>query len=158
MLKGRTRMAEATTMLSLSATWTAEEAFVALLYAAALVDGEVHPDEMEEIVALGHRLCVFDKQSDDPQRCLEKAHARIRWDFREPFPWAAFDSACAALAKKQLGETVFANACDIIFADRLVDPAEVDLVNRMAEKLNLDPARANMIVEAIKVKNGHVED
>jgi uncharacterized tellurite resistance protein B-like protein len=139
----------------LVAAWTVEQAFVALLYAAALVDGEVHPDELEEITALGHRLQVFEKHSSDADMCLDTARARLDWNRAAPFPWTAFDAACAVLAHKQLGETVFANACDIIFADRVVTHAEVDLVNRMAERLQLNPGRVDMIIEAIKIKNGH---
>ena len=142
----------------LSASWSVEEAFTAILYATALVDGEVHPKEIEEIRALGHRVKVFEKKSDaDVDAILDKVKGKFTWDRKGDFPWSQVDGACTALAKKNLGQTVFANACDIVFADRTIEQTEVDLLNRISGKLDLPGAMANTIIEVIKIKNGHNE-
>lgn len=142
----------------LSASWSTEEAFCAILYATALVDGDVHAKEWEEIRAVGHRVKVFEKKQDaEVDAILERVKEKFKWDRKGEFPWSQVDGACAALAKKNLGLTVFANACDIVFADRTIEQTEVDLLNRLAGKLALDPALANQIIEVMKIKNGHNE-
>lgn len=144
---------------SLTATWTSEEAFCALLYATALVDGQVHDKEWEEIRIVGHRVKLFEKKSDtEIEAILQKVKSKFTWDGKGEFPWSQVDSACTALSRKKLGETVFANACDIVFADRTIEQAEVDLLNRISDKLGLNSAVANQIIEVIKIKNGHNTD
>lgn len=146
-------------LLGLSASWSTEEAFCALLYATALVDGDVHAKEWEEIIALCHRVKVFEKKSDaDVAAILDKVKSKLTWDRKSEFPWNNVESACAALAKKNLGLTVFANACDIVFADRSIEQPEVDMLNRMASKLGLEDGMANKIIEVIRIKNGHNAD
>jgi tellurite resistance protein len=145
-------------LTGLSATWTTEEAFCAIIYATALVDGDVHAKEWEEIRAIGHRVKIFEKKSDaDVDAILDKVKTKITWDRKGEFPWSQVEGACAALAKKNQGLTVFANACDIVFADRTIEQTEVDLLNRISGKLALDSALANQIIEVIKIKNGHNE-
>lgn len=146
-------------LTGLAASWTTEEAFCAVLYATALVDGDVHAKEWEEIRALGHRVKVFEKKTDaEVDAVLEKVKGKIVWDRKGEFPWSQVDSACQAIGKKNLGATIFANACDIVFADRTIEQTEVDLLNRIASKLALDSDRANQIIEVIKIKNGHNVD
>ena len=152
--------AKASTSMSilsgLSASWSIEEAFIAILYATALVDGEVHAKEWEEMKALGHRVKIFEKKDDaEVDGILEKVKGKFTWDRKGEFPWSQVEGACTALARKQLGSTVFANACDIVFADRTIEQAEVDLLNRISGKLGLDTGLANNIITVIKIKNGH---
>jgi len=152
--------AKASTSMSilsgLSASWSTEEAFIAILYATAMVDGEVHAKEWEEIKALGHRVKIFEKKTDaEVDAILEKVKGKFTWDRKGEFPWSQVEGACGALARKNQGAAVFANACDIVFADRTIEQAEVDLLNRISAKLELAPASANQIIEVIKIKNGH---
>ena len=140
----------------LSASWSPEEAFCAILYATALVDGEVHAKEWEEVRVVGHRVKIFEKKSDaEVDAIMEKVKGKFTWDRKGEFPWSQVDGACNALAKKNLGQTVFANACDIVFADRTIEQAEVDLLNRISGKLGLEASVANQIIEVMKIKNGH---
>jgi uncharacterized tellurite resistance protein B-like protein len=143
----------------LTASWTPEEAFCAILYATAMVDGEVHNKEWEEIRVVGHRVKIFEKKSDaEVDAVLDKVKGKVTWDRKSEFPWSHVDSACTALARKNLGATAFANACDVVFADRTIEQAEVDLLNRISAKLDLSSSVANQIIEVIKIKNGHNAD
>ncbi len=155
----KTKASTSMSILSgLSASWSTEEAFIAILYATALVDCEVHAKEWEEIKALGHRVKIFEKKTDpEVDATLDKVKAKFTWDRKGEFPWSQVEGACGALAKKNLGLTVFANACDIVFADRTIEQAEVDLLNRISGKLGLETGVANNIIEVIKIKNGHNE-
>jgi uncharacterized tellurite resistance protein B-like protein len=140
----------------LSATWSVEEAFIAVLYATAYVDGEVHPKELEEIKALGHRLKLFEKKTEsEVDTIIDKVKTKLVWDRKSEFPFSQVDGACQAISRKDLGQTTFANAADIVFADRVIEQAEVDLLNRLASKLNIDSGIANRIVEVMQIKNGH---
>lgn len=143
-------------LTSLTATWTVEEAFIAILYATAYVDGEVHPKELEEIKALGHRLKLFEKKSEsEVDSIVDKVRTKMVWDRKSEFPYGQVDGACTAIQRKDLGRTAFANAADIVFADRVIEQAEVDLLNRLAAKLGIESHLANSIIEVIQIKNGH---
>ena len=99
---------------------------------------------------------IFEKKSDaEVDAILEKVKGKFTWDRKGDFPWSQVDGACNALAKKNLGQTAFANSCDIVFADRTIEQAEVDLLNRISTKLGLDTGIANSIIEVMKIKNGH---
>ena len=54
---------------------------------------------------------------------------------------------------QQLRETVFANACDIILADGVVEPDEKAFMEKLRDKLAIDKATALEIAQIMVVKN-----
>ena len=53
----------------------------------------------------------------------------------------------------ELSETVFANACDIVLADGVVDQDEKQFIDSLMQKLQIDETRAKTIVKVMVYKN-----
>jgi hypothetical protein len=141
----------------LSAGWSKEEAFLCLLLAAALADGNAHADEIEEIEALFHRLNVFEKQGRDKvAEMRRKVQSKLMPEEGKPMKAETWKSAAKTLTKNNLGPTAFANAADIVFADRVVESEEVEFLRQLIAELNVE-AHANDIIRIIKLKNHHVD-
>jgi hypothetical protein len=53
----------------------------------------------------------------------------------------------------ELRETAFANACDIVLADGVVEDAEKEFINKLMAQLGIAGDRALTIVDVMIVKN-----
>jgi hypothetical protein len=133
-----------------------EEAFFTVLLGAALADGKQDPLEEEEIFALMHRLLG---EETDPQRSAEmRGRVRVRIQARDMNGQMAVDfrvieDACRLLVRAKLSESTFANAADIIFADRKVVTEEVAYLQSLQGYLGIPESRADAIIEIIQIKN-----
>src|SRR5262245_25998146 len=99
--------------------WTAAEAFLCILSAAAACDGNVSPEESQEILSTIHRSRLFrELRGDDLQRVNNIVADRLakRRD-------AALAEACKALPD-ELALPAFAHAVDIVLADGSLVHAE----------------------------------
>jgi hypothetical protein len=100
---------------------------------------------------------VFDgKSPEQVDQILAEVKEKLAWDGKGEFPWSQIDGACQALERQKLADVVFANACDIVFADRTIDQAEVDYLNRIGTKLGIAPEVGAQIVKVMQIKNGHI--
>jgi hypothetical protein len=141
----------------LSAGWSKEEAFLCVLLAAALADNTAHELELEEIGALFHRLNIFEKQDRDKVAELRrKVQEKLRPDPAKPMKSETWKSAAKTLVKNKLGVAAFANAADIVFADRVVESEEVEFLRDLIAELQVE-AEANDIIRVIKLKNLHTD-
>jgi hypothetical protein len=141
----------------LSAGWSKEEAFLCVLLAAALADNTAHELELEEIDALFHRLNIFEKQPKDKITEMRvKVQEKLRPDGTKPMKPETWKSAAKTITKNSLGVAAFANAADIVFADRVVESEEVEFLRELITELGVD-SQANDIIRVIKLKNHHVD-
>lgn len=141
----------------LNAGWTKEEAFLCVLLAAALADNTAHELELEEIDALFHRLNIFEKQ--DRSKITElrkKVQDKLRPDATKPMKSDTWKSAAKTIVKNKLGAAAFANAADIVFADRVVESEEVEFLRELIGELQVE-TDANDIIRIIKLKNHHTD-
>jgi len=60
---------------------------------------------------------------------------------------------CAASLPEKLHETAFANACDIVLADGVVEPEEEEFLEKLQRKLDVSGDEALSIVEVMIIKN-----
>jgi hypothetical protein len=133
-----------------------EEAFFTVLLGAALADGKQDPLEEEEIYALLHRLMG---DEEDPQKSAEmRGRVRVRIQARDmsgqtTVDFRIIEEACRLLVRAKLGESSFANAADIIFADRKVVTEEVAYLQTLQGYLGIAEQRADQIIEVIQIKN-----
>jgi len=65
----------------------------------------------------------------------------------------ALIDACAQTLPAELRESAFANACDIVLADGVVEPDEKQFIDDLLIKLELDKKRAKTIVQVMVFKN-----
>lgn len=141
----------------LSAGWTKEESFLCVLLAAALADNTAHELELEEIDALFHRLNIFEKQDRSKVTELRmKVQDKLRPDASKPMKSDTWKSAAKTVVKNKLGAAAFANAADIVFADRVVESEEVEFLRELIGELQVE-ADANDIIRIIKLKNHHTD-
>lgn len=141
----------------LSAGWTKEEAFLCVLLAAALADNNAHELELEEIDALFHRLNIFEKQDRSKVTELrKKVQDKLRPDATKPMKADTWKSAAKTIVKNKLGSAAFANAADIVFADRVVESEEVEFLRELIAELQVE-TDANDIIRVIKIKNHHTD-
>lgn len=141
----------------LSAGWSKEESFLCVLLAAALADNTAHDLEIEEIEALFHRLNIFEKQPKDKITEMRlKVQEKLRPDSTKPMKAETWKSAAKTVVKNQLAAAAFANAADIVFADRVVESEEVEFLRDLIAELGVD-SQANDIIRVIKIKNHHTD-
>ena len=127
--------------------WAAPEAFLAVLLAAVLSDGELAAVEQEELLALAHRSRAL--KSLSPSQLNEfslMVAARLR---DEP---DALQAACAALPE-DMRQPLFAHALDLVLADGDLTTDEADFLNTLILSLKLDREDVSRITDVIVLKN-----
>jgi tellurite resistance protein len=129
--------------------FSTEEALLGLLVGAAAVDGEIDHEEMREITALANRTKTLGPVTpDDFHRMKERVFALLK----EGGVGELFASAAAAVPA-ELREPFFATACDILFADGQVTAEETKYMEILCRALQIDPGRAQSMVQVLAVKN-----
>jgi hypothetical protein len=128
---------------------TKEEAFTGILLLANWSDGEFSDEELDGFGTIINRINLYrDMDSDQFDRVLEKAYATINR--------AGFDGALQQFAKalpEPLHKAVFANACDQVLADGVVEEGEREFINKLRKALNISPEDAQMIAKVMVIKN-----
>jgi tellurite resistance protein len=130
-----------------------EEAFFAVLAVAMFIDGKVAPEEQEELAALAHRTKTLKQIGDDQIR---------KWlgDWRDDLEDKTkiknlIANAVSSLSRepKEMRMSVFLHACDIVFADRVINVQEQEYLRDLIKKFELDENEAAVNMRALKIKN-----
>jgi uncharacterized tellurite resistance protein B-like protein len=129
-------------------SWTKEDAFYGILFAAAAADGEISASESEEVVALAHRTKTLKSVS---QGDLQAMHSRVEELFKKDFD-AALNDACNSIPKEVV-DSIFAHAADIVFADGKVVTKEAEFLQKLAQKLTLEQSVTERTIEVLRKKN-----
>jgi len=66
---------------------------------------------------------------------------------------AGLVSRCGPFLSEGLAETAFANACDMVLADGVVEDEEKEFLDHLQKVLNIDGDTALTIVEVMITKN-----
>jgi hypothetical protein len=128
---------------------TGPEAFAGILLAASACDGHIAEEEIRGLFTITGRMKLYDGQSEPKWKSLiDTLHKMLKHDGVEKLI-----ERCAAALPEELRDCVFANACDIILADGVVEDAEKEFLDRLQKLLNLDGDTALTIVEVMVVKN-----
>ncbi len=128
---------------------TSQEAFAGVLLGASACDGHIAGDEVQGLVTTLLRMKLY-------QRCTDKHFNQILNKLMGIVKKKSVDDlidACAESLPQELRETAFANACDIILADGVVEADEKAFINRLQGKLRIDTQTARAIAEVMVVKN-----
>lgn len=127
-----------------------EQAFYGILACAILADDMEHENEAEELNALVHRTPTLHAVKPKDYKAMQ---AMVK-----PFLTTAntranlLANSCASLPQ-EMRRSVYAHACDIIFADAVVVPLEIQFLKRLAEALAIEPDDARRTIEFIQIKN-----
>ena len=127
--------------------WSKEEAFLAVLFAAATCDGTLSGEEQEELLALVHRSRVLKVLSTDQ---LAAINVTIASRLRDAD--TALRNACVALPE-EMRLTAFAHALDLVLADGQISDDEADFLNTLILHMHLSGADVERIADVMLLKN-----
>lgn len=126
-----------------------EEAFVLVLLAAVSADGHVSADESAEVFRTFRGMGLYRGWSTERlQAIVGQAMERIEYHGVAPMVARA-----ARRLPRDLRETAFANAADLVLSDRRVAGHERHLLDELQVVLELAEERAAVILEVLRVKN-----
>lgn len=128
---------------------TQQESFAAVALAIAGADGNVSEAEWDGIVNYIRRLSIYDNFSGPAfSKLFDKLFTKLKKDG----PASLVDAAKDGLGE-ELKMTAFACAVDIALADGVLEDEEKDIINQLAEALNVPEATAVSIIEVMIIKN-----
>jgi tellurite resistance protein len=130
-------------------TVTKQEAYAGILLAAAAADGHIADEEAQGLwTALGRMKLFanftpdkFNKMMDTLLKILKKGGPDLLVE------------KCVPHLQEELRVTAFANACDIVLADGVVEDDEKKLLEKLQNRLEVPGDEAMDIVRVMVVKN-----
>ncbi len=128
---------------------TSQEAFAGVLMAASACDGHIAEDEVRGLITTLIRMKLYQRFTDKQyNQMLNKLYGAVKKRGVD-----SLVDACADALPEALRDTAFANACDIVLADGVLEPDERQFINQLQGKLKVDKQKAVEIVEIMIVKN-----
>ena len=127
----------------------AQEAFAGIALAMAGADGSIAESEWEGIVNYIRRLRLYDNYSGP---AFDKMFDKIFRILRNEGPSALVSASVTGLPE-DLKLTAFACAVDIALADGVVEEEEKQVINQLAEALQISEQIAVQIIEVLIIKN-----
>jgi len=132
-----------------NARLTPQESFAGILLGASACDGHIADDEVQGLITALVRMKLYQRY-DGRQfgKALNKLHGYLKKKGVD-----ALIDACVETLPKELDKTAFANACDIVLADGVVEPDERAFIDKLRGKLGIDGDTARAIAEVMVIKN-----
>ncbi|MBD5267549.1 MAG: tellurite resistance TerB family protein [Bacteroides sp.] len=127
----------------------AQESFAGIALAMAGADGSIADSEWEGIVNYIRRLRLYDNYSGP---AFDKMFDKVFRILRNEGP-AALVAASVQGLPEDLKLTAFACAVDIALADGVVEDEEKEVINQLAEALEISEQIAVQIIEVLIIKN-----
>jgi tellurite resistance protein len=133
---------------------TKEEAFVGIILSSVAVDEVI---DKEELLVVSHtlgRMRAF--RRFPPEQVVNMMNTFLQIIRREGV--GNIVDAAKRCLNKDMRETAFALAVDIILADGVVEQKEKEFLEKLQEVLGLAPELAKKIVEVMIIKNKEAGD
>ncbi|MCI0738609.1 MAG: tellurite resistance TerB family protein [Gemmataceae bacterium] len=128
---------------------TKHEAFAGVLLGASASDGHIADEEVRGLFTVLFRMKMYDNWTDDKMNnTINRLLGIIK---REGVD--ALLNRCAKTLPEDLHQTAFANACDIILADGVVEDEEKEFINRLWKVLGISGDDAKTIAQVMVIKN-----
>lgn len=126
-----------------------QEAFAGVLLGASACDGHIADEEVGSLMTCLGRMKLY--QHVQPHR-FNAMMDRLMGILKRGGPELLLEKS-VPFVPPELRETVFANACDIVLADGVVDSDEKEFVDNLMTKLEIEGNRAKTIVKVMVYKN-----
>ena len=134
---------------SANKTLSKQEAFAGILLAAAAADGHIADEEAVGLWSTIERMKMFQNYTPDKFNQMMGALVKIlKRDGVDKLVDKAVESV-----PTELRETAFANACNIVLADGVVEDEEKALIEKLQVKLGISGDQAIDIVRVMVIKN-----
>ncbi len=125
------------------------EAFAAVLLCASACDGHIADEEVGSLVTALSRMKMY---QNVPGNQFGTMMDRLLGMLKRGGPEKLLDQVASAVPA-ELSETAFANACNIVLADGVVEDDEKEFVNNLMNKLGVSQERALAIIRVMVIKN-----
>ena len=125
------------------------EAFAGLLLCASACDGHIADEEVQSLFTMLLRMKMYQRYPDKNWSTLMN---RLLGLLKRRGVDELMDKAAEALPS-ELRQTVFANACDIVLADGVVEDDEKEFLDKLQVRLGIPADDALNIVHVMVVKN-----
>jgi hypothetical protein len=125
------------------------EAFAGILLGASACDGHIADEEVQSLFTMLSRMRMYQRYSEKNWQTLMN---RLIGHLKRRGVEDLMENATGALPS-ELRETVFANACDIILADGVVEDDEKEFIHQLQTKLEIPDNSAQTIAQVMVIKN-----
>jgi hypothetical protein len=125
------------------------EAFAGILLGAVASDGHISGEEVQGLCTILGRMKLYDNWTNEKfNNMLNRMLGMIKREGLEPVL-----QLCAEALPEELHETAFANACDLVLADGVVEDEEKEFLDDLQKVLSVSGDQAITIVEVMVIKN-----
>ena len=125
------------------------EGVAGVLLGASACDGHIADEEVQTLLTVLGRMKMYQHVNNNQFGSMMD---RLMGKLRRKGPDGLLDEAAPAVPP-ELRETVFANACDIVLADGVVEPDEKEFLNSLMARLEIPGDRTLTIVKVMVIKN-----
>jgi hypothetical protein len=126
-----------------------QESFAGILLAASACDGHISEDEFQQLLAALLRMKLFQRVNE---KQFDRVLNKLMGVLKKHGPEALVDGCCETLPEG-LGEAAFANACNIVLSDGVLEGDEKQFITDLTSKLQLDAKTAQTIAQVMVIKN-----
>jgi hypothetical protein len=128
---------------------TPQESFAGILLAASACDGHISEDEFNQLLAALFRMKLFERINE---KQFNQVMNKLMGVLKKHGPDALADG-CAETLPSDLRKAAFANACNIVLADGILEDDEKEFINTLKDKLQLEANLAKTIPQVMILKN-----
>ena len=126
-----------------------QESFAGILLAASACDGHISDDEMAQLFTAIFRMKLFKNVN---QKQFNQVWNKLMSVLKKSGADALVDGCCETLPP-ELQKAAFANACNIVLADGMIEAEEKQFIDALSQKLGLDQKVAKTIAQVMVIKN-----
>ena len=125
------------------------EGFAGIMLGASACDGHIADEEVQSLFTTLSRMKMYQRYTDKNWNTLMN---RLLGLLKRKGVDELLEKATEALPA-ELGATAFANACDIVLADGVVEDDEKDFLDKLQTRLEIPDEEALTIVRVMVLKN-----
>ena len=126
-----------------------QESFAGVLLAASACDGHISEDEFNQLVVALFRMKLFQRVNE---KQFNQVLNKLMGVLKKHGPDALVDGCCETLPD-ELRKAAFANACNIVLADGVLEEDEKEFISSLKTKLGLEEKVAKNIAQVMVIKN-----
>ena len=126
-----------------------QESFAGVLLAASACDGHISEDEFNQLMVALFRMKLFQRVNE---KQFKQVLNKLMGVLKKHGPDALVDGCCETLPD-ELRKAAFANACNIVLADGVLEEDEKEFISSLKTKLGLDEKIAKNIAQVMVIKN-----
>lgn len=126
-----------------------QEAFAGVLLAASACDGHISDEEASNLTTAVGRMRLFEKVNE---KQFGQVMDKLLGILKKKGPDVLLEGCCEALPK-ELSNAAFANACNIVLADGVVDDDEKEFIEKLKSGLKVESSIAKTIAQVMVIKN-----